>query len=273
VKIYKVLNNNTVVVRDGDIEKIVMGPGIGFQKKKNDLVLRSKIEKVFVIKEENEKFQMLLQTLPIAFIEVAQEIINYAEKELQVSLSSHVHIALADHLTMALERLEKGIQIENKLLNEIKVLYKREFDIGLWAREKIKERFSVDLPEADVAHITLLIHTAKDHSPSLEKTMKRALMIKEITGIIEDEVKRELIKNSFVYQSLLSHLRYAVYALENKESFSALDPDMLEMIKIKYPKSFEGAKKINEHLRKEYNLEFPESELGYISLHIQRIQE
>ncbi|MEK4316923.1 CAT RNA binding domain-containing protein, partial [Bacillus sp. FSL R7-0229] len=38
MKIYKILNNNAVVVKEGDQEKIVMGPGIAFQKGKNDVV-------------------------------------------------------------------------------------------------------------------------------------------------------------------------------------------------------------------------------------------
>ncbi len=48
MKINKIINNNAVVVKDRNEEKIVLGEGIGFQKKKNDPVDQSKIEKVFV---------------------------------------------------------------------------------------------------------------------------------------------------------------------------------------------------------------------------------
>ncbi len=54
---------------------------------------------------------------------MAEEIISYAEQQLSATLSHHVHIALSDHLSFAVERIARGISIQNKLLNEIKSLY------------------------------------------------------------------------------------------------------------------------------------------------------
>lgn len=39
MKIYKVLNNNAALIKEDDQEKIVMGPGIAFQKRKMILSL------------------------------------------------------------------------------------------------------------------------------------------------------------------------------------------------------------------------------------------
>lgn len=72
MKISRVLNNNAVVVKEGDSEKIIMGAGIAFQKGKNDVIDQSKIEKVFVLKEEGHKFQELLSTVPEAHIAVGR---------------------------------------------------------------------------------------------------------------------------------------------------------------------------------------------------------
>ncbi|MGP0580464.1 sac operon transcriptional antiterminator SacT, partial [Paenibacillus peoriae] len=69
MKIYKVLNNNAALIKEDDQEKIVMGPGIAFQKKKNDLIPMNKVEKIFVVHDENEKFKQILQTLPEEHIE------------------------------------------------------------------------------------------------------------------------------------------------------------------------------------------------------------
>jgi beta-glucoside operon transcriptional antiterminator len=38
MRIFRILNNNAVVVIDGPKEKIVMGNGIAFQKRKNDII-------------------------------------------------------------------------------------------------------------------------------------------------------------------------------------------------------------------------------------------
>lgn len=57
MRIDKVLNNNAALIKEDGREKIVMGPGIAFQKRKNDVIQRHKIEKIFVVHDENEKFK------------------------------------------------------------------------------------------------------------------------------------------------------------------------------------------------------------------------
>ena len=49
MKIEKVLNNNVVQALDNNVEYIVMGKGLGFQKRVGDLVDKEKIEKTFVL--------------------------------------------------------------------------------------------------------------------------------------------------------------------------------------------------------------------------------
>lgn len=45
MKIKRILNHNAIVVKDQNEEKILLGAGIAFNKKKNDIVDPSKIEK------------------------------------------------------------------------------------------------------------------------------------------------------------------------------------------------------------------------------------
>jgi beta-glucoside operon transcriptional antiterminator len=272
-RIHKILNNNAVVVLDNGQEKIVMGSGIAFQKRKNDIIPNAKIEKIFVMEEENEKFQELLRTLPEEHIEIAEEIISYAEGELKAPLNNHIHIALTDHLSFAIERLQQGYRIQNKLLNEIKVLYKKEYQIGLWAKKLIKERLGVDIPDDEVGHIALHIHTAKMDTVSMNKTLQQTTLIREMIEIIERELHIKIDEESISYQRLLTHLRFAINRIENHEMFHSMDSEMLELIKTKYQKEFECAAKIAKYAKQEYNLKLPKSELAYITLHIQRLKE
>ncbi|MGD6993324.1 PRD domain-containing protein [Sutcliffiella horikoshii] len=271
MRISKVLNNNSVVVKEDDQEKIVMGLGVGFQKRKNDLIDRSKIEKIFVMKEESDKFQELLSTLPVEHIDVAEEIISYAEGQLMVPLSNHIHISLTDHLSFAIERLEKGYTIQNKLLNEIRVLYKPEFEIGQWAQGLIKERLGVSIPDDEVGHIALHLHTAKMGSKSMENTMQLASIIRDAIEIIEKEFNVVIEETSINYQRLLTHLRFAINRVKEGEPFHSMDPEMLELFQMKFAKAFGTAQKIADFLEAEYSIHFPLSEVGYITLHIQRL--
>lgn len=116
MKINRILNNNAIVVKDRDGEKIILGRGIAFQKKKNDPVDPSRIEKIFVMKDQSEhqQFEETLSTLPEEYIQVSEEIISYAEKELGVKINEHIQIALTNHLLFMLKRLTKGMVIKNK---------------------------------------------------------------------------------------------------------------------------------------------------------------
>src|SRR5699024_7909201 len=143
VKITKVLNNNAVIIKDEGQEKIAIGAGVGFGKGKNDIIQMSKVEKLFVLKE-NEKLQQLLLRIPEEHLILTEEIIRYAESYLGAELNEHILLVLADHISFAIDREKEGIHLQNKLLQEIKILYKQEFEIGLWALQLIKEKTQVD---------------------------------------------------------------------------------------------------------------------------------
>ncbi|MED4301746.1 PRD domain-containing protein [Geobacillus stearothermophilus] len=272
-RIHKILNNNAVVVLDEGKEKIVMGPGIAFQKRKNDLIPPGRIEKIFVMEEENEKFQQLLRTLPEEHIDIAEEIISYAEDKLQAPLNDHIHIALTDHLSFAIERLKQGYRIQNKLLNEIKVLYKAEYEIGLWAKQLIKERLGIEIPDDEAAHIALHIHTAKLDAASMNKTMRETTLIHELVDLIQTELGILIDKESISYQRLLTHLRFALSRIENGEPIHSMDEEMLALIQTKYAKEWACTQKAASYAEKEYGIRFPEEELAYIVLHIQRLRK
>lgn len=48
MEIVKVLNNNVVLARDIDHDYIIIGGGIGFNKKKGSVVPEEKIERKFI---------------------------------------------------------------------------------------------------------------------------------------------------------------------------------------------------------------------------------
>ncbi|WP_183108835.1 BglG family transcription antiterminator LicT [Thermohalobacter berrensis] len=273
MRIKKVLNNNAVVVEEAGEEKIIMGLGIGFNKKKRQKVEEKKIEKVFIMddKKEYNQFKEMLKTVPEEHISVAQEIIEYAQKKLDTKLNEHIHIALTDHLSFAIERLERNIEITNKLLNEIKVLYKKEYEIGLWAKDLIKKRLNVEIPDDEVGYIALHIHTATLDSGTINETMNITSMIQDMVEIVNDCLNVNIDEESLSYQRLVTHLKFALQRLTDGEAFHDMDDDVLNVIKEKYVESFKCAQEISKYLKEETGKEFPENELGYITLHIQKI--
>ncbi|MCY8516762.1 PRD domain-containing protein [Bacillus atrophaeus] len=272
MKIKRILNNNALVVKDQDGEKILLGSGIAFEKRKNDIVDKSKIEKTFVMKNssESQQFEEILETLPEDHIQVSEDIISHAEKELDIKINERIHVAFSDHLSFAIERLSKGMVIKNPLLNEIKVLYTKEFQIGLWAQALIKEKLNIDIPEDEVGNIALHLHTARTSAGSMTQTLDITTMIRDIIGMIEAKLDISIVEDTISYERLVTHLRFAIQHIKAGETFYELDSEMMALIKKKFKKAFLCAWQAGEFIKSEYGFEFPEKELCYIAMHIQR---
>lgn len=271
MKIKKILNNNAVVIIDQNEEKIAIGAGIAFQKRKNDPINPGKIEKLFVLKE-NEKFHQLLLQISEEHFTISEEIIAYAEETLGTKLNDHIHIALTDHLSFAIERLRDGFHLKNKLFHEIKILYKEEFDIGMWAIRHIEKRLGIHMPDDEAAYLALHIHTAKLKSGDLKQTLRQTAILGEMVQVIKDELKVNLDEGDISYQRLITHLRFAITRIGNVDSFT-MDDDMLRMIMMKFPIAYQCAQKVARTLKQVFGISLPEQELGYLTLHIERLRK
>ncbi|WP_066070141.1 PRD domain-containing protein [Neobacillus soli] len=271
MKIKKILNNNAVVVSDNNEEKIAIGAGIAFQKGKNDIINPSKIEKLFVMKE-NEKFQQLLLQIPEEHFALSEEVITYAEEYLGSKLNEHIHIALTDHLSFAMERINDGIHLQNKLLNEIKVLYQKEFEIGMWAIKYIEKKTTIKMPIDEAAYIALHIHTAKLQGGDMKLIIRQTAIISDMVQKIKGFLDIVIEEDDISYQRLITHLRYSLSRINNSE-LHTMDDEMLKMLKRKFSISFKCAQVVAKELAQNHGIYLPEQELGYLTLHIERLRQ
>ena len=127
MQIEKILNNNVVQALDNNVEYIVMGKGLGFQKKVGEFVDKEKIEKTFVLEnpETVAKWTRVYVDLPDGEMQVFLNIITFAEAVLQTKFDPSFFIALADHLHYAIERSREEISLQNPLAWEV-----RNFTLG-----------------------------------------------------------------------------------------------------------------------------------------------
>lgn len=256
---------------DGDNEKIAVGAGVAFNKKRNDIVSVDKIEKVFIMRE-NDKFQQLVSRIPEEHFTISEEIITFAETSMGTKLNEHIHIVLTDHISFAIERVKDGIHLNNKLLHEIKILYRREFEIGLWAVNYINERCQIDMLEDEAAYIALHIHTMKPQGGDLHQTVRQTTIIKDMVQSIQEHLPITIEEDNISYHRLITHLRFTLTRMNNYEVHT-MDEEMLVMIKKKFPVSFSCAVQVAKELNELHEIYFPEQELGYIALHIERLRK
>jgi beta-glucoside operon transcriptional antiterminator len=256
---------------DNNEEKIVIGAGIAFQKQKNDIINSNKIEKIFVMKE-NEKFQKLLLHIPEKHFALSEDIISYAEEYLGSKLNDHIHIALTDHLSFAIERTKDGIQLQNKLFNEIKILYKKEFDIGMWALRHIERELQIKMPIDEAAYIALHIHTAKLQNGDIKQSIRQTAIVGSMVDTIKDYLNIEIEEDDISYQRLITHLRFAISRVSESNG-QIMDDEMLILLKKKFASSYNCAKEVSFNLAQTHGIHLPEQELGYITLHIERLRQ
>lgn len=256
---------------DGDDEKIAVGAGVAFNKKRNDIVSVDKIEKIFIMRE-NDKFQQLVSRIPEEHFTISEEIITYAETSMGTKLNEHIHIVLTDHISFAIERVIDGIHLNNKLLHEIKILYRREFEIGLWAINYINEKCQINMLEDEAAYIALHIHTMKPQGGDLHQTVRQTTIIKDMVQSIQEHLPITIKEDDISYHRLITHLRFTLTRMNNYEVHT-MDEEMLVMIKKKFPVSFSCAVEVAKELNEIHEIYFPEQELGYIALHIERLRK
>lgn len=271
--INKVLNNNVVtIISENGEEAVVMGRGLAFQKKKGDEIDESKIEKIFVLENKsiNEKLLTLVNDIPAKYLEIAEDIIKYAENKLSTKLNENIYLTLTDHISFAISRAEKNLEIKNAMLWDIKRLHKDEFDVGIHALRVIKENLNVELPEDEAASIAMHILNGEldQEMPEIVDMIK---LIEEILKMVKYHFNIEFDEDSINYYRFVTHLKFFTQRLSSGRYYEDNDNDLFEMIKLKYPKSYECTKRIEGFVKQKYNTQLTKEEMLYLIIHTARV--
>lgn len=275
MNIYKIFNNNAVVIKDENgVEKVVMGCGLAFKKKNGDELDESKIDKIFVLPDPliNNRFQELVASIPIEYVELGEEIIEYGAKVLEVDLNDTIYLSLIDHLYSAVKRFGQGIVIKNAILWDIKKFYKKEFEVGLKALEMIEKKFFVRLPEDEAGFVAIHLVEAVTRKGGGE-ILQVAEIISEITSIVSYHFHIVYNEDSLYYFRFITHLKFFAHRLLEGKTYleDDKDDDLFLIIKKKYMNSYECTEKICEFLKKKYKYIVSNDERLYLTLHIERV--
>ena len=208
--INRVINNNVISILDQNSrEQVIMGSGVGFQKKPGDPVDESNIEKVFSLdnKELSDQFQTLLREVPIDTMNVVEDIIQFAKNRYGKKLNDIIYVALTDHVNFAIERQRDNQSIKNGLLWETRKLYKEEYAIGLEAIRMIDERLGVHLPEDEAGFITMHIVNA-ELNEGLSDINQITEIIQNVLNIVRYHFSIDFDEDSLNYFRFLTHLKF-----------------------------------------------------------------
>ena len=272
-KITKVINNNIVCSVDNRGQEIILrGLGIGYQKKKGDAVPDDKVEKIYTMVDpgRSSKLQQLLSEIPLEYLEVSTEIIEYARNTLQKRLSENIYITLTDHISFAVSRKNENLEYRNVMLPEIRRFYSQEYDIGRYALKLIKEQIQVDLCEDEAGFIALHIVNA-ELDTNMSDMYQITSLIRDIFEIVRIHYGRAFNSDSLDYERFVTHLKYFSERLFSDSVVRSDDGILQDMIKNRYTQDYNCALKIKSFVQIKYKKKISEEEVIFLTIHLHRL--
>jgi len=271
-RIEKVLNNNVLIASHPTYDEVVLiGKGIGFGKKKGDVIEQKGVEKWFILKNEREQeqYKKLLPHVDEEFIGLMNDIIHHIRTRTNSSLNEHIHVALTDHILFAIKRLEQGMDIKNPFLVETKSLYPLEYDVAAEVVNMLNERLHIELPEGEIGFIALHIHSALTNH-QLSEVNQHSQLISRLVSIVEEQLNIRIDRERIHYLRFVRHLRYAIERVKKGEKIE--EPKKLSnILKETYPLCYNLSWKLIKIMQQTLQLPVDEAEAVYLTLHLQRL--
>jgi transcriptional antiterminator len=274
LRIDKVLNNNVLIAEHPSYEEVVIiGKGIGFNRKSGELIDTDKIEKLFVLKNEKEQenYIKLLPFIDNDLLEVIISAINLIKERVHSSLNEHIHVALTDHLMFAISRVSIGMEIKNPFLIETKALYQHEYEIATEVIQLIHEKTGVLLPVGEVGFIALHIHSSVTNK-NLSDVNRHSQLVSRLVDIIEEQLEIKIDNESVDYMRLIRHLRFTIERVTKEEKVE--EPEKISsLLKEEYPICYNLSWKLIKVMQQTLKKKVFDAEAVYLTMHLQRLQK
>ena len=278
MRIEKILNNNVVVTRDKlNREMIVMGKGLAFKKKIGDAILEAGVDKEFHLTDDrlSRHFQKLAEDIPMEYLELSYEIIEYTKEKLDVTLNESIYISLTDHLYNAIKRYKTGVGLPNVLLYDIKQLFPREYQIGKKTIEKVRHKYGFDLSENEAGFIALHLVNAQSEQDSMNNMYQFTKTIQDILNIVRYYYQTPFDEESLYFFRFVTHLRFFLSRVMNTSltQEGEVEEELIQMIQRKYQTASGCVDKIALFLQETFNYHMSDDEIVYLTIHLARLAD
>ena len=276
LKIDKVYNNNVVQASDENgKELIVMGRGLGFQKKAGDFLNPDQIEKTFVLQNESQMTDLgeIFGTLSPEELGIVNVIIHRAEEVLATTFELALYVALGDHLHFALERTEQGLHLQNPLAWEIRKFYPKEYQLGLEALDLVQEKLGQTLDKSEASSIALHFVNAQKNGQLGQDSYAISRIVTQILDIVRLHFGRDMDENDISYHRFVTHVQYFAQRVIKGMVQGVNDAFLYEQVQHNYPQAFACTQKIQTYVRTACEFEMSQDEQVYLTIHIQRLKE
>ena len=212
----------------------------------------------------------LLNLIDKSAIEKLEQSVYKVEK-MKLKLADSAYVGLIVHLAIALQRIKNNERITIDPLFLLELKKTKEYNIAVDLATDISNNFNVEIPEDEIGYITMHLKGSKmqANTKSEETHMigkyELIKIAKKMITIAEKETGCSLLQNKNLLMGLVNHLEPAISRL--KMNLDIRNP-LLFKIKETYPQIYETSRKSCKVLQDLLGVEIPESEIGYIAMHI-----
>lgn len=269
------MNNNVALAKDNNGEELMLiGNGIAFGKKKGDIIVEQKIDKVFKLRTEEikENFVALLKNIPLDFITVTCEVIDKLSKKYDYPIQDYLYITLPDHIYCSYQAIIQKRYKESDL-PDVSEKYPNAYKIAEEALQIYRERLLDAFPDDEVSRIAY--HFINAEGEKNQKGQGRLDKRKDILYTVEVELQQNGIKrtqeNCNFYDRFMVHLNYFLDYLDRNKNNNLSLLEMEEQVKHTYPEAYQIACNIYEILSHKIGSDLYSGEKVYLALHIQRL--
>jgi len=276
VHILRVFNTNVVLARDADGREVVLtGRGLGYQARPGQRVDESKVVRTFVPDDGRsaDSFAAMLATISPEYVQLIDRVLAPVWAELRREPSSTTVLALADHLSFAVRRVQKGVEGAFPLRAEVAHLYPRELHWAERIVEEVNDELGAALPPEEAVPLALHLVNAAFNSDNLALTYRMTGVLAQVLGMIEAVFEHPLDRDSVNVARFVTHLRYFFVRVHSDAQLRNDPVALLDAIRDSYPDAYRCARHVRDLLEMRLGSPVTEDETAYLALHIARLTE
>ena len=266
MKLLKVLNNSALIAKDNEGEYLVLGRGISFNRKPDEILdPKTEIEQVFALTTASRYFQKVMDghrpEIVDLVIKTVQEFMFKADE-----IDVNALVAFCDHIATMFERVEKNEDIQNPFLLETKTLYPESYRLVETMIARISEKFKVNVPEAEVGYIALHMQNITRQEQDVDVKVLNKIVV-QVLDYLSEEKGFQMDKNSIRFAQFITHLKFLAMRQVRKER---ANNEMTEVILKQFPQYQDLALEIAEIINGELDSKLNRDEIAYLMMHLHR---
>ena len=277
MRIKKIINNNILcAVDEKGNELIVTGRGIGFQRHRGEIIDSSSVERTYRMEEKTgqRKLRELVEQIPVEHLNLTEGLIAHIKTQIPQKLNESLLITMADHISFAILRKAQGVAFSNPLKGSIMCYYPKEYHLGQYCLEIIREQLGVALHEDEAAFLALHIVNAELNT-NMSEMFEITKLIEGTISVVEYFYQKQFDRESLDFSRFVVHLRYFAQRLFQGKTMEDGQGERDELFRQLIMKNcrehYRCAQCIADYIRNTYQKNLSDEELTYLTIHLKRI--